>query len=105
IAHTQTEQTTSPSIVNLTTQWACQNSAKIDRSEDVSGSTCCATSAGFMSIPSRLSGLRRATGAALEVTADPKALPQRTLARCLDVSSFAKPIPGRHRPGTESREI
>ena len=48
IAQTQMEQTSSPTITVLTTQWACQNSVKSDRSEEVSGSTDCATSAGFM---------------------------------------------------------
>src|SRR5262245_47735064 len=38
-------------MVNLTTQWACQNRPKIERSEEVSGSACCATSAGFMACP------------------------------------------------------
>src|SRR5512146_1391871 len=48
IAQTQTEQTKSPTITVLTTQWAFQNSVNSDRSEEVSGSTDCATSAGFI---------------------------------------------------------
>src|SRR5262245_20542787 len=51
MAHTQTEHTMSPSMVNLTIQWACQNRPKIERSDEVSGSACCATSAGFMAYP------------------------------------------------------
>src|SRR5262245_62963609 len=37
-----------PTITVLTTQWAFQNSVNSDRSEEVSGSTDCATSAGFI---------------------------------------------------------
>src|SRR5665213_1573335 len=48
MAQTQTEQTISPTITSLTIQWACQNSVNSERSEEVSGSTDCATSAGFM---------------------------------------------------------
>src|ERR1700687_4826121 len=38
----------------LTIQWACQNSVNSERSEEVSGSTDCATSAGFMGTSSPL---------------------------------------------------
>src|SRR5580765_8212716 len=48
IAQTQTEQTSNPTITVLTTQWAFQNSVNSERSEEVSGSTDCATSAGFI---------------------------------------------------------
>src|SRR6185437_10287433 len=48
IAHTQTEQTNSPIITVLTIQCACQNNVNSERSDEVSGSTDCATSAGFM---------------------------------------------------------
>src|SRR5262245_49990003 len=48
IAHTQTEQIKRPIITVLTTQWAFQNSVNSERSEEVIGSTDCATSAGFM---------------------------------------------------------
>ena len=48
MAQTQTEQTSSPIMTALTIQWACQNRVSSERSEDVSGSTDCATSAGFM---------------------------------------------------------
>ena len=47
MAQTQTEQTSSPTMTALTIQWACQNSVNSERSDDVSGSTDCATSAGF----------------------------------------------------------
>ena len=40
-------------MTHLTSQCACQNSANSDRSEEVSGSAACATSAGFIaSVPS-----------------------------------------------------
>src|SRR5665647_2303471 len=48
IAQTQTEHTSSPTITVLTIQWACQKSVNSERSDEVSGSTDCATSAGFM---------------------------------------------------------
>src|SRR4029079_8237218 len=48
IAQTQTEQTSNPIITVLTTQWAFQNSVNSERSDEVSGSTDCATSAGFI---------------------------------------------------------
>src|ERR1022692_2738243 len=48
IAQTQIEQIKSPTMTALTIQWACQNSVNSERSEEVSGSTDCATSAGFM---------------------------------------------------------
>jgi hypothetical protein len=48
IAQTQTEQTSNPTITVLTTQWAFQNSVNSERSDEVSGSTDCATSAGFI---------------------------------------------------------
>ena len=48
IAQTQIEQISSPTMTVLTIQWACQNSVNSERSEEVSGSTDCATSAGFM---------------------------------------------------------
>src|SRR6266545_1234087 len=51
IAHTQTDATSSPAITSLTIQWAFQNSVKIDRSEEVSGSADCARSAGFIGFP------------------------------------------------------
>src|SRR6185295_9252945 len=44
IAHTQTEQASSPSITALTTQWACTNSAISETSEEASGKADCATS-------------------------------------------------------------
>ena len=44
IAQTQTEQISSPTMTVLTIQWACQNSVNSERSEEVSGSTDCATS-------------------------------------------------------------
>jgi hypothetical protein len=64
IAQTQTEQTNSPTMTVLTTQWAFQNSVNSDRSEEVSGSTDCATSAGFMGVLSAQSGSVGRTGAA-----------------------------------------
>src|SRR5262249_44241305 len=48
----------------LTIQWACQNRPKIDKSDELSGSTCCATSAGFMAFPFGLPGSVATTGAA-----------------------------------------
>src|SRR6266851_908414 len=48
IAQTQTEHANRPTMTVLTIQWACQNSVNSERSEEVSGSTDCATSAGFM---------------------------------------------------------
>src|SRR3954469_23445989 len=48
IAQTQTEETRRPSMTHFTSQCACQNSANSDRSEELSGSTDCATSAGFI---------------------------------------------------------
>src|SRR5262245_32617796 len=48
IAQTQIEQIKRPTITVLTTQWAFQNSVNSERSEEVSGSTDCATSAGFI---------------------------------------------------------
>ena len=59
IAQTQTEQTSSPIITVLTIQWACQNSVNSERSEEVSGSTDCATSAGFMGTSFPLIRFRR----------------------------------------------
>src|SRR5579872_6117062 len=56
IAQTHTEQNKSPIMTDLTIQWACQNSVKSERSDDVSGSTDCATSAGFMGTSFSLSG-------------------------------------------------
>src|SRR5258708_13069908 len=47
-AQTHTEETRRPSMTHFTSQCACQNSANSDRSEEVSGSTDCATSAGFI---------------------------------------------------------
>src|ERR1700742_3776940 len=49
IAHTQTEQTRSPSITPLTIQCACMKSVIKERSEEVSGKADCATS--FMDPP------------------------------------------------------
>src|ERR1700730_12122897 len=49
IAHTQTEQASSPSITDLTTQCACRNRAISDTSDDTSGKADCDTSAGFIS--------------------------------------------------------
>src|SRR5450631_2733000 len=57
IAHTHTEQIKSPIMTVLTIQWACQNSVNSERSEEVSGSTDCATSAGFMGTSFALSAL------------------------------------------------
>src|SRR3954452_6584839 len=54
IAHTQTEATSRPIITALTTICADQNSPQIDRSAEVSGSTDCATSVGFMNASFRL---------------------------------------------------
>src|SRR5882672_8488511 len=48
MAQTQTEETRRPSMTHFTSQCACQNSANKDRSEEVSGSADCATSAGFI---------------------------------------------------------
>src|SRR4029077_2712900 len=48
IAHTQMDATSSPSITAFTTGCADQNKPQIDRSAEVSGSTDCATSVGFM---------------------------------------------------------
>ena len=59
IAQTQTEHTSRPIMTALTIQWACQNSVNSERSEEVSGSTDCATSAGFMGTSFPLSGLNR----------------------------------------------
>ena len=67
IAHTQTEQTSSPTMTALTIQWACQNSVNSERSDEVSGSTDCATSAGFMGTSFPLSGSVGQTGAAHNV--------------------------------------
>ena len=53
-------QISSPTITVLTTQCACQNSANSDRSEEVSGSTDCATSAGFIGTSFRLNPVPRA---------------------------------------------
>src|SRR5215470_11974939 len=49
MAHTQIEHTRSPTMTPLTIQWACQNSVSRERSEEVSGNACCATS--FMEHP------------------------------------------------------
>src|SRR5690242_11393044 len=55
IAHTQTEQTRSPTITPFTIQCACQNRLNSDMSEEaVSGRADCAMSAGFMSPSFRL---------------------------------------------------
>src|ERR1700682_4350817 len=48
MAQTQTEHASSPTMTVLTIQWACQNSVNKERSDEVSGSTDCATSAGFI---------------------------------------------------------
>src|SRR5262245_5763225 len=48
IAHTHTEANSRPSMTVLTSQCACQNRANSERSEEVSGSTDCATSPGFI---------------------------------------------------------
>src|ERR1041385_775876 len=65
MAQTQTEQINSPIMTVLTIQWACQNSVNSERSEDVSGSTDCATSPGFMGArPFPLSGPSVKSGAA-----------------------------------------
>src|SRR5215471_10062864 len=48
IAQTQIDDARSPTITVLTIQCAFQNSVNSERSEEVSGSTDCATSAGFM---------------------------------------------------------
>jgi hypothetical protein len=48
IAQTQTEHIKRPTITVLTTQWAFQNSVNNDRSDEDSGSTDCAMSAGFI---------------------------------------------------------
>src|SRR4029078_1887825 len=48
IAHTHTEANSRPSMTVLTSQCACQNSANRGVSEEVSGSTDCATSPGFI---------------------------------------------------------
>ena len=48
IAQTQTDANSRPSMTVLTSQCACQNSANSERSEEVSGSTDCATSPGFI---------------------------------------------------------
>ena len=60
IAQTQTEHTSSPTMTALTIQWACQNSVNSERSEEVSGSTDCATSAGFMGTSFALSEVKQA---------------------------------------------
>src|SRR6195952_4570572 len=49
MAQTQTEQASSPSMTDLTIQWACRNSAISDTSLEASGRADCATSAGFIS--------------------------------------------------------
>src|SRR6516165_86201 len=51
IAQTHTEAISNPSMTTLTTIWAAQNRPKIDRSEELSGSTDCATSTEFMANP------------------------------------------------------
>src|SRR5215510_11067757 len=57
IAHTQIDDANSPSMTVFTIQWACMNRANSERSEEVSGSADCATSAGFMRLQSfRLTG-------------------------------------------------
>src|SRR6516162_9224014 len=56
IAQTQIEQTKRPIITAFTIQCACQNSVKSERSDEVSGSTDCATSVGFMGTSFPLSG-------------------------------------------------
>src|SRR3569833_1270576 len=48
IAQTQTEATSRPIMTHLTSQCACRNSVISERSEEVSGSTDCATSPGFI---------------------------------------------------------
>ena len=57
IAQTQTEQTISPIITVLTSQWACQNRWNSDRSEDVNGKADGTMSAGFMGASFPRSGL------------------------------------------------
>src|ERR1700693_3352801 len=64
IAQTQTQQARRPTITALTIQCACQNSVNSERSDEVSGSTDCATSAGFMGTSFPLSGSVGQTGAA-----------------------------------------
>src|SRR6476659_9168380 len=66
IAHTHTDANSRPSMTVLTSQCACQNSANSERSEEVSGSTDCATSPGFIvsrppsqDLLSKLSRVRR----------------------------------------------
>ncbi len=91
IAQTQTEHTSSPSITALTTQWACQNSVNSERSEDVSGSTDCATSAGFISTSFSLSGQ---TGAAHVVDSSSAAgiSLTRTTESLAKISSVQSPV-------------
>src|SRR3954453_22176824 len=105
IAHTHTEQVSRPSIVNLTIQWACQNRPKIERSEEVSGSACCATSAGFMAYPLGYPAirLRRQTGRRFG-SSDQRACRNAHPARWR-VSGFLETLPGRWRLDTKSREI
>src|SRR5579862_356872 len=57
MAQTQTEQPSSPSMTVLTIQCACQNSVNSERSAEVSGSTDCATSVGFIGTSFPLSGV------------------------------------------------
>src|ERR1700731_2413259 len=58
IAHTQTEQTRSPTITDLTIQCACKNSVRSERSDELS--PICGRSAAFMGYPFRLSGTDQA---------------------------------------------
>src|ERR1700731_1116657 len=60
IAHTQTEQTKSPTMTVLTIQCACKNSVSRERSDELS--PICGRSAGFMGYPFRLSGTDRPRG-------------------------------------------
>src|SRR5579884_1867935 len=85
IAQTQTEHTSSPIITLLTIQWACQNSVKSERSDDVSGSADCATS-GFIRTSFRNPAVTGRTAAAR---------PMRTRGRTAAVRSAytARPTP------------
>ncbi len=60
IAQTQTEADNSPIITHFTSQCACRNSVISDRSEEVSGSTDCATSPGFIADVLRARAMHRA---------------------------------------------
>src|SRR5271165_6526764 len=107
IAHTHTEQTSSPAITDSTIQWACQKRWNRERLDDVSGATDEEMSAGFMERPFRRSrpncpadrdqdGYRDRSRARTRAKGPSEAAASRTPT---DTQNFTTTQPARHRPG------